>query len=126
MARYLLLFLTASSGMFVASTALLPSTFAMYSMTAAAAAVLARSPLTAEAFAAIGIVWAWPVAAIGFLPYAIYVLLSASFTASAAAALGLLAATLLPLIAADRAFYGKWTVRHNCSLLVASVCDVRF
>ncbi|KAK9844623.1 hypothetical protein WJX74_004859 [Apatococcus lobatus] len=109
-ARYLLLFLTASSGMFVASTALLPSTFAMYSMTAAAAAVLARSPLAAEASAAIGIIWAWPVAAIAFLPYAIYVLLSTHLFTSVAAALGLLVFTLAPLVAADRIFYGQWTV----------------
>lgn len=118
-ARYLLLFLTTSSGMFVASTALLPSTFAMYSMTAAAAAVLAGSPLAAETSAAIGIIWAWPVAAIGFMPYAIYVLLTARMTAAVGTALGLLGFTLVPLIAADRAFYGRWTVRNQACLHAA-------
>ncbi len=94
----------------MASTALLPSTFAMYTMTAAAAAVLARSPLLAEACAAIGIVWAWPVTAIGFLPFAIHVLLSSKLVAAVGSAFGLLVFTLVPVILADRVFYGQWTV----------------
>ena len=94
----------------VASTALLPSTFAMYTMTAAAAAVLAGAPLLAEACAAIGIIWAWPVTAVAFLPYAVHVLLSCHILASVGSAVGLLAFTLMPLIAADRVFYGQWTV----------------
>ena len=98
--------------MFVASTALLPSTFAMYTMTAAAAAVLAKLPIIAEGCAALGIVWAWPVTAIGFLPFAVYVLLSAQLLASVGAAIALLIVTLLPLITADKIFYGQWTVRE--------------
>ena len=108
--------------MFVASTALLPSTFAMYTMTAAAAAVLAGSPLLAEACAAVGIVWAWPVTAVGFLPFAIHVLLSCNLFASVGSGVCLLALTLGPLIAADRIFYGQWTVRQlwhpSCPMLI--------
>jgi hypothetical protein len=49
-----LIFLGLSSGMFVASTALLPSSFAMVAMTAAAAALMRRRPYAVIAWAAVG------------------------------------------------------------------------
>jgi alpha-1,2-mannosyltransferase len=48
--------------MFVAATGLLPSSFAMACLTAAAAAVLQGRPARIVAAAAAGIVWGWPVA----------------------------------------------------------------
>ena len=52
-AHYLLLLLLTSSGMFTASTALLPSSFAMYALTAAAAALIRRHLCKAEAWAVV-------------------------------------------------------------------------
>ena len=54
-AHYLLLLLLTSSGMFTASTALLPSSFAMYALTAAAAALIRRHLCKAEAWAVVGV-----------------------------------------------------------------------
>lgn len=64
-ARCLLLFLCSAAGLFAASTALLPSTFSMYAMTAAAAAVLEGRPFATIAAAVIGeqhrcgVGWGW-------------------------------------------------------------------
>ena len=61
-AHLLLALLAPSAGMFVAASGLLPSSFAMCSLTAAAAAVLAGQPLRVIAAGAAGLVWGWPVA----------------------------------------------------------------
>jgi len=61
-AHLLLALLVPSAGMFVAATGLLPSSFAMACLTAAAAAVLQGRPARVVAAAAAGIVWGWPVA----------------------------------------------------------------
>jgi hypothetical protein len=61
-AHLLLALLVPCAGMFVAATGLLPSSFAMACLTAAAAAVLQGRPARVVAAAAAGIVWGWPVA----------------------------------------------------------------
>ncbi len=61
-AHLLLALLVPSAGLFVAATGLLPSSFAMCCLTAAAAAVLAAKPLHVVAAGAAGLVWGWPVA----------------------------------------------------------------
>ena len=76
-ATYTLALLCVVPGMFAASTALLPSSFAMYAMTAAAASVIGGKPLEAVPIAAVGILWGWIVAALAFVPYALYVLAAA-------------------------------------------------
>ncbi len=48
-ARVMLALLAVSAGMFQAATTLLPSTFAMYTVTAASAAVLEQRPVVGEA-----------------------------------------------------------------------------
>ena len=57
LAHCLLLFLCVASGMFAASTSLLPSTFTMYALTAAAAAMLEGRPYAVIAAAVIGARW---------------------------------------------------------------------
>lgn len=58
----LLLLLAAVPGLFFASTALLPSSFAMYCLTAAAAFVLEGRPRHVALCAIVAVVWGWPVA----------------------------------------------------------------
>lgn len=106
----LLALLAVLPGMFAASTALLPSSFTMYAMTTATAGVLLDSPALVIAAAAVGIVWGWVVAAIAFVPFALWVLwrgpLQSAWSTAALAA----TATLAPLVVFDRLFYGTWTV----------------
>ena len=113
-AHYTLALLCFAPGMFAASTALLPSSFAMYAMTAAAAAVIDGRPLATIAAAAIGIMWGWIVAGLAFLPYALHVLFTLPLARSVPAALAALMLTAVPLIVTDRLFYGAWKVSHNC------------
>lgn len=54
LAHCLLLFLCASSGLFAASTAMLPSSFTMYALTAAAAGMLEERPYAVILAAAVG------------------------------------------------------------------------
>eukprot|EP00884_Botryococcus_braunii_P000529 jgi/Botrbrau1/10477/Bobra.0133s0083.1 len=109
-AVYLLIFLVSSSGMFAASTALLPSSFTMVALTLAAAAVLRSKPLQVVVAAVVGVVWGWAVAGLAFLPYAVYVLLAANFLAAVGTGLAALAVTLGAVVGLDAAFYGRWTV----------------
>ena len=97
-------------GMFAAATALLPSSFAMYAMTAAAAAVIDGRPMLTVASAAVGIVWGWVVAGLAFVPYALYVLAVEPLRRSVPAAAIALMCTAVPLMVADRVFYGSWKV----------------
>ena len=57
-----LLFLVMGTSMFISSTSLLPSSFAMYMLTGAATSVLDRKPVKVIAFAVILVTWGWPVA----------------------------------------------------------------
>ncbi len=61
--------------------------------------------------AAAGILWGWVVAAVAFVPHALWVLYAAPLAAAvrtAAAACFLLGGSLA---AVDAWFYGRWTVR---------------
>lgn len=133
-ANIFLLMLIFSSGMFAASTALLPSSFSMYALTTAAAAVLHNKPRIVIIAAFVGVIWGWSVAAIAFLPYAPYILFlpmlpgnkyggnrsrrstessntksSLSLLNSLLTALVSTVVTLAPLTLIDRWYYGKWT-----------------
>ena len=110
-AHYMLALLCFAPGMFAAATALLPSSFAMYAMTAAAASVVDGRPLVTIAAAAIGIVWGWIVAGLAFVPCALHVLITLPLTRSVPAALAALLLTAVPLIVTDRIYYGAWKVR---------------
>ncbi len=61
-AQLLLFLLCCSAGMFAASSAFLPSTFVMYTLTLAAAAVIDNHPRAVTAYAAVGVLLGWPVA----------------------------------------------------------------
>eukprot|EP00873_Tetraselmis_striata_P005503 jgi/Tetstr1/425767/TSEL_001552.t1 len=109
-ASILLVLLMGSTGPFLAATTLLPSTFSMYAVTYAAAAILEENWLGAILPSVVGVVWGWTVAAVAVLPYALAVLLRASFPRALSATLGWLLATLAPLVLVDRLFYGTWTI----------------
>ncbi len=61
-AQLLLFLLCFSAGMFAASSAFLPSTFVMYALTLAAAAVIDNHPRAVIAYGAVGVLLGWPVA----------------------------------------------------------------
>ena len=67
-AQLLLFLLCCSAGMFAASSAFLPSTFVMYALTLAAAAVIDNHPRAVIAYAAVGVLLGWPVAGTHALP----------------------------------------------------------
>lgn len=118
-ARTLLLLLCVSSGMFTSSTSLLPSSFTMYALTAASAAILNSDHRRVVLYAMVGVIWGWAVAGVAFLPYAILLLLVGNPMVYLPAGLVFLTGTLVPMIGCDRLFYGKWTfslwnfVRYN-------------
>jgi alpha-1,2-mannosyltransferase len=101
-------FLVVSSGMFAASAALLPSSFTMYALTAAAAAVIAGKHSYVIFSAVIGVIWGWCVAGVAFLPYAFWILTTARLLPAIGTLFIALIATLAPLAVADRVFYGNW------------------
>jgi alpha-1,2-mannosyltransferase len=103
-----LFFIVISSGMFAASAALLPSSFTMCALTAAAAAVIAGKHSYVIFSAVIGVIWGWCVAGIAFLPYALWILMAARLLPAIGTLLTALIVTLVPLIVADKVFYGSW------------------
>ena len=108
----LALLLASSAGMFSSAPALLPSSFVMLFLTWAAAEVLrGEKPNAVVAAGVVGLLWGWPVAAVAFLPYALWVLFATdSLLKTAAVASGLTALALTPLVLLDRLAYGKWTL----------------
>eukprot|EP00240_Pyramimonas_obovata_P002015 CAMPEP_0118946516 /NCGR_PEP_ID=MMETSP1169-20130426/44333_1 /TAXON_ID=36882 /ORGANISM="Pyramimonas obovata, Strain CCMP722" /LENGTH=505 /DNA_ID=CAMNT_0006892505 /DNA_START=323 /DNA_END=1840 /DNA_ORIENTATION=+ len=105
----LLLLLAVSTGMFSASTAFLPSSFTMYTMTLATAALLLGRYHLVIAACAVGALLGWPFGALAMLPLCLYVLLVWRLRALKLAIFWA-AVVVLPQLAADRAFYGKWTL----------------
>ena len=62
LAQLLLFLLCCSAGMFAAASAFLPSSFVMYTLTLAAAAVIDNHPRGVIAYGAIAVLLGWPVA----------------------------------------------------------------
>lgn len=56
--------------------------------------------------------WGWSVAAVAFLPYALWVLTRARWVPAFGIAAASLLATAVPMALVDRMFYGRWTVRE--------------
>lgn len=112
-AKMFLLLSCTSSGMFTSATSLLPSTFTMYTLTLAAAAMLNSDHRRVVLYAMVGVIWGWAVAGVAFLPYAVLLLLVGAPTVYLSAGIVFLIGTLAPMIAFDRLFYGTWTVSCN-------------
>ena len=94
----------------------------MYTLTAAAAAVLNSDHRRIVLYAIVGVIWGWAVAGIAFLPYAVYLLLIGSPLVYLPAGVVSLGVTLVPMVGFDRLFYGKWTVRC-CSTPLLCCCS---
>lgn len=100
--------LVASSGLFAASAAFLPSSFTMCALTAAAASLISGNYPAVIFSAVIGVFWGWCVAGLAFIPYALWVLGTAPLFPAFGILLAALVSTLAPLVVADRFFYGNW------------------
>lgn len=109
-ARYLLFLLLVSSGMFTASTTLLPSTLSMYFTTLASSAVLDYNPVLVTLYVIVGALLGWPVAALAAVPLGFFVLVVGKL--SNVVSMGVLVLfSLLSLSAiVDQLFYGRWTL----------------
>jgi Alg9-like mannosyltransferase family len=82
-----------------------------YALTAGTAALLAGNQLAVIAAAVCGIMLGWVVAAVAFLPHALWVLLATPLAPAVCAAAGGTLAIGSLLVAADYWFYGRLTVR---------------
>lgn len=98
-----------SAGMFAASTAFLPSSFAMYCITAAAAAALAGRHRTSCAACVVAVVWGWPFAGIAAIPLGLDALGHLGFRRTLLAILAPLVITAGMSVAVDSYFYGRVT-----------------
>lgn len=110
-ARVFFILSCASSGMFVSCSAFLPSSFAMVAMIAAVTGVLRDNHGMVVYAAVIGTAWGWAVASLSFVPFAIWVLWSCTWTKAFGHLFGAVTLTLVPLTIVDRIFYGTWKVR---------------
>lgn len=82
----------------------------MYTLTAASAAVLNSDHRRVVLYAMVGVIWGWAVAGVAFLPYAVLLLLVGNPLVYMPAGVVGLIGTMVPMVAFDRLFYGKWTV----------------
>ncbi|TPX64524.1 hypothetical protein SpCBS45565_g05804 [Spizellomyces sp. 'palustris'] len=117
--RYLLFILLLNTGMFISSTAYLPSTFAMYSVTLATAYSL-QPPGRLRTYVVViliglGALVGWPFSAAIGLPFVMEEVLLSGRPLTRVRRLveaGLLALVLIlgPLIIVDYYFYNRWTI----------------
>ena len=102
--------LAGSAGMFAAGTAFLPSAFAMYLLTVAAAATLARRHRISCAACVLAVVWGWPFAGLAALPHGVAASRARGFARAVEFVLGPLVVSLLLAAAVDTHFYGRPTL----------------
>ena len=109
-AKLYLVFSAFSSGMFVSSSAFLPSSVAMVAMTCCAAGILNGSRRIVIWGAVVGCMWGWIVAGLSFVPYALWVLWGSPWTIvqSFGTLFVALGSALIPLVVSDRWCYGTW------------------
>lgn len=104
-----LLLLAFTSGCFIASTSFLPSTFSMYAITLASAALLFERPALSVSVAAIGVLLGWPFSILTAVPLVIYALSTGNFKrvfwSGAISSIGVMALSVLT----DYYYYGRWT-----------------
>ncbi|KAL3675053.1 hypothetical protein R1sor_025001 [Riccia sorocarpa] len=109
LAAYTLMLLCFTSGCFTASTSFLPSTFSMYTLTLASAALLYRKPSTAVAVAAFGVLVGWPFSVLAAIPVVLYSLVTGEFLKVFFAGFSTSILTLVVSALVDNQFYGKLT-----------------
>ena len=102
--------LAGSAGMFAAGTAFLPSAFAMYLLTIAAAATLARHHRISCAACVLAVVWGWPFAGLAALPHGVDAIRARGFLRAVEFVLVPLVVSLLLAAAVDTHFYGRPTL----------------
>ncbi|XP_018573809.1 alpha-1,2-mannosyltransferase ALG9 [Anoplophora glabripennis] len=109
--RICLAFQLFSAGMFVASTAFLPSSFAMYTCAAACAAWWQQKFALAIFFTALGSLLGWPFAALLGIPIAFDMLFRKQLYIDFAAWSGISALVILvPMIIIDSLIYGRFII----------------
>ncbi|KAI0718861.1 glycosyltransferase family 22 protein [Cerioporus squamosus] len=114
--RYLFFMLFCNAGMWIASSAFLPSSFAMYANTLAMAYAMApssgnmRRTLFATLAFATGAVVGWPFALAVAIPFVFEELFLTGTDKRMVTCGGVAALLLLPVVALDTLFYGKLTV----------------
>eukprot|EP00892_Ulva_mutabilis_P000272 jgi/Ulvmu1/10245/UM060_0046.1 len=109
-AAFLAVLLAFSTGTFFASPALLPSTFSMYCMISATTGILNHNLPEVIMAAVLGTVLGWSPAAVAFVPFAVYVLLSPKLPQSVAVLIGSAAVLTSVVAVTDWYFYGRPTV----------------
>ncbi|XP_050306990.1 alpha-1,2-mannosyltransferase ALG9 [Anthonomus grandis grandis] len=109
--RICLAFQLFSPGMFIASTAYLPSSFAMYNFTAACAAWWQQKYALAIFFTALGSLLGWPFAALLGVPIAYDILIQRKMYTFFLTWCGISAIVVLgPMILADSLIYGRLVI----------------
>lgn len=109
--RMCLAFLIFSAGMFISSTAFLPSTFAMYAFTGACAAWWMEKYPLAVFLTAIGALLGWPFAALLGLPIAYDMLIRRKMYLDFVQWAGISACVILvPMTIIDSSYYGRTVI----------------
>jgi len=109
-AQVLQLFLVISPGMFISSTAFLPSTFAMLCYTVMIAAWMSGHLVIAFYCVACAAIIGWPFSLLVGLPFAIYVLMHRGLLFSIGHGILSLIMFLAPMVTVDSYFYGKLVI----------------
>eukprot|EP00899_Mesostigma_viride_P024385 jgi/Mesvir1/5130/Mv15282-RA.1 len=116
--------LCCSSGMAVASTGFLPSSFTMYFITLAAACVLRQRCRAAVLAVVLGVVLGWPFAGFSAIGYGLYAftwaLRERKLGSLVAVGVAMLVAVTLASASVDRLYYGRW-VSSVLNLVVYNV-----
>lgn len=110
LAAYTLMLLCFSTGCFNASTSFLPSTFAMYTITSAIAALISGKPLLAVVAAVVGVLIGWPFSVLATAPIIIYSFWTGGLIRTIAVGIATSICILIPSTLADKFFYGRWTL----------------
>ena len=107
-ARATWLFLLASPGVFMASTAFMPASTTMMALMGAVTAYLLRKHFLAVALTAFSAVGGWPYPAVLALPLGLHILAQDGLLRAVAYCVGAAAATIVPSVLIDYAFYRRW------------------
>ncbi|KAI5078870.1 hypothetical protein GOP47_0006541 [Adiantum capillus-veneris] len=110
LAAYTLMLLCFSTGCSNSSTSFLPSTFSMYTITSATAALMSGRPLLAVIASVVGVLIGWPFSVLATAPLVGYAVLTGGFLRTLFVGVLTTVFILISSMLADRFFYGKWTL----------------